>query len=61
MLEVAIPIPDHTTLSRRLKTLGEIPFRTVEGHRPIHLLGVVAWLDGERRFPAFTSDGHSTR
>ena len=29
MLEVEIPIPDHTTLSRRLKTLGEIPFRAV--------------------------------
>ncbi len=38
MLEVEIPIPDHTTLSRRLKTLGEIPFRAVASHRPIHLL-----------------------
>jgi len=37
-LEVEIPVPDHTTLSRRLKTLGEILFRTVTGHRPIHLL-----------------------
>ncbi len=37
MLEVEIPIPDHTTLSRRLKTLGEIPFRAVASHRPIHL------------------------
>jgi hypothetical protein len=37
LLEVEVPIPDHTTLSRRLRTLGEIPFRTVEGHRPIHL------------------------
>ena len=38
MLEVEIPIPDHTTLSRRVKTLGEIPFRAVASHRPIHLL-----------------------
>ncbi|UCG87634.1 MAG: transposase, partial [Gemmatimonadota bacterium] len=38
MLDVGIPVPDHTTLSRRLRTLGEIPFRTVTGHRPIHLL-----------------------
>ena len=37
-LEVEIPVPDHTTLSRRLKTLGEIPFRAVASHRPIHLL-----------------------
>jgi hypothetical protein len=37
-LELNIPIPDHTTLSRRLKTLGEIPSRAVAGHRPIHLL-----------------------
>ncbi len=37
MLEVEIPVPDHTTLSRRLKTLGEIPFRAVASHRPIHL------------------------
>ncbi len=37
-LGVEIPIPDHTTLSRRLKTLGEIPFRAVASNRPIHLL-----------------------
>ncbi len=37
MLEVAIPIPDHTTLSRRLKKLGEPSFRAVTSHRPIHL------------------------
>ena len=29
LLEVEIPIPDHTTLCRRLKTFGEIPFRAV--------------------------------
>ncbi len=38
MLEVDIPIPDHTTLSRRLKTLGELSLRTIASHRPIHLL-----------------------
>ena len=38
ILEVEIPIPDHTTLSRRLKTLGEIPLCAVASNRPIHLL-----------------------
>ena len=38
MLDVEIPIPDHTTLSRRLKTLGEIRFRRLATNRPIHLL-----------------------
>ncbi len=38
MLEVEIPVPDHTTLSRRLKTLGEIRFRRLATDRPIHLL-----------------------
>jgi len=38
MLEVELPIPDHTTLSRRLRTLGELPCRAVASHRPIHLL-----------------------
>jgi hypothetical protein len=38
MHEVEIPIPDHTTLSRGLKTLGEVPLRAVASHRRIHLL-----------------------
>ncbi len=38
MLHVEIPIPDHTPLSRRLKKLGEIPFRAVASDQPIHLL-----------------------
>jgi hypothetical protein len=38
MLQVEVPIPDHTTLSRRVRTLGEIPFRAVASNRPIHLL-----------------------
>jgi hypothetical protein len=38
MLEVEIPIPDHTTLSRGLKKLGELSFRVLEDNRPIHLL-----------------------
>ena len=37
-LDLNIPIPDHTTLSRRLKTLGGLSFRAVASHRPIHLL-----------------------
>ena len=38
MLEVEIPIPDHTTLCRRLKTLGELSFPSVANDQPIHLL-----------------------
>ena len=38
MLEVDLPIPDHTTLSRRLVKLGEIRFRELATDRPIHLL-----------------------
>jgi len=38
MLEVEIPVPDHTTLSRRLQKLGEIRFRKLTTARPIHLL-----------------------
>ena len=37
-LELNIPIPDHTTLSRRLNKLGEISFPVVANDRPIHLL-----------------------
>jgi hypothetical protein len=32
------PIPDHTTLSRRLQKLGPIKFRGLATDRPIHLL-----------------------
>ena len=38
LLELDLPIPDHTTLSRRLKQLGEIQFRRLATDRPIHLL-----------------------
>jgi len=38
LLEVDLPIPDHTTLSRRLQKLGEIQFRRPSTNRPIHLL-----------------------
>ena len=38
MLEVEIPVPDHTTLSRRLQKLSEIRFRKLTTARPIHLL-----------------------
>ena len=38
ILDVEIPIPDHSTLSRRLKKLGEIRFRRLATDRPIHLL-----------------------
>ena len=38
MLEVDLPIPDHTTLSRRLKKLSDIQFRKLPTDRPIHLM-----------------------
>ena len=37
-LRVDLPIPDHTTLSRRQKKLGDIQFRGLPTGRPIHLL-----------------------
>ncbi len=38
LLELDLPIPDHTTLSRRLRKLGEIQLRAIPSHGPIHLL-----------------------
>ena len=38
MLDVELPVPDHTTLSRRLKKLDKIPFRRLPTDQPIHLL-----------------------
>jgi IS5 family transposase len=38
MLEVELPIPDHTTLSRRLNKLGAIQLSRLRTDRPIHLL-----------------------
>ena len=38
MLDVDLPIPDHTTLSRRLQKLGEIQFHKSATTRPMHLL-----------------------
>lgn len=37
-LEVELPIPGHTTLSGRLKKLGNISVRRLATDRPIHLL-----------------------
>lgn len=37
-LDGDLPIPDQTTLSRRLQPLGEIWFRRLGTDRPIHLL-----------------------
>ena len=37
-LELDIPIPDHTTLSRRTKKLGKIGFAPAASSRPIHIL-----------------------
>ena len=38
LLEVDLPIPDHTTLSRRLKRLSEVQLQRLPTDRPIHLL-----------------------
>jgi hypothetical protein len=39
LLDLDVPIPDHTTISRRLKKLNEIlPFRSAPANQPIHLL-----------------------
>jgi hypothetical protein len=38
LLEIDLPIPDHTTLSRRLGKLSEISFRSPGKDQPIHLL-----------------------
>jgi len=38
LLDVDLPIPDHTTLSRRLKSLGEIQLPRSATHGPMHLL-----------------------
>ena len=38
LLDIDLPIPDHTTLSRRLQKLGEIKFHTPATHGPLHLL-----------------------
>ncbi len=37
-LELDLPVPDHTTLSRRTRTLGKIRFHRLRTDRPIHLL-----------------------
>ncbi|MCJ7489179.1 MAG: IS5 family transposase [Thermoplasmata archaeon] len=38
MLGIDLPIPDHTTLSRRLKNLSVIPFHSTGNGQSIHLL-----------------------
>ena len=38
LLGIDLPIPDHTTLSRRLKKLGVIPLRSTGKGQSIHLL-----------------------
>ncbi|MFH1762835.1 MAG: IS5 family transposase [Gemmatimonadota bacterium] len=38
LLQLDLPIPDHTTLSRRLQKLGNIQFRKLATDGPIHLL-----------------------
>jgi hypothetical protein len=38
LLKIDLPIPDHTTMSRRLKKLSDIQFRRLPTDRPIHVL-----------------------
>ena len=37
-LDLDIPVPDHTTLSRRARKLGKIRFAPAASNRPIHVL-----------------------
>ena len=52
MREVELPIPDHTTLSRRLKKLGDIGFRRLATDQPIYLVIDSTGLEDSRRTPA---------
>jgi hypothetical protein len=38
LLGLEIPIPDHTTLSRRGKALGKIALGPTRGHGPVHIV-----------------------
>ena len=38
LLDLDLPIPDHTTLSRRLSKLNDLRFRRLATDRPLHLL-----------------------
>jgi hypothetical protein len=38
LLGLELPIPDHTTLSRRLPKLGHLRSKSAPGDEPIHLL-----------------------
>ena len=38
LFEIELPIPDHTTMSRRLQKLSDIRLRRLATDRPIHLL-----------------------
>ncbi len=38
LLELELRVPDHSTLSRRGKKLGKIPFAPPAGSRPIHIM-----------------------
>ena len=38
LLELSLPVPDHTTISRRAIKLGKLKFSLPRGNGPIHLL-----------------------
>jgi len=38
LLELSLPVPDHTTISRRANKLGRLKFSLPGGNGPIHLL-----------------------
>jgi len=38
LLGLNLPVPDHTTISRRAKTLGKVTFSSPKENGPIHLL-----------------------
>jgi len=38
LLQLSLPVPDHTTISRRAKKLGKLKFSLPRNNAPIHLL-----------------------
>ena len=50
LLEVDLPIPDHTTLSRRLTKLSGVRFRSLPTDRPIHYKTIIGRSMRSRTF-----------
>ncbi|MBT4914981.1 MAG: hypothetical protein HON08_16435 [Gemmatimonadales bacterium] len=50
LLDVDLPIPDHTTLSRRLTKLSGVRFRSLPTERPIHYKTIIGQSMRSRTF-----------